>query len=179
MVANFVLMGYGTGAIFGCPAHDQRDLDFARKYGLSVTPVVVPSDAGNAGVAPYEVIDNPLCPLDVADIVFIDPPGTGYSRMVGAAKAEDGWGLEQDAEIVAGFIRAWLTAHRRWASPRYMCGESYGTTRAVAVAGKTFTSKPWLISLRKMLCFAPKSKAATVKRLAGVLGRPRVVPTGT
>ena len=45
MVANFVLMGYGTGAIFGCPAHDQRDLDFARKYGLSVTPVVVPTDA--------------------------------------------------------------------------------------------------------------------------------------
>jgi leucyl-tRNA synthetase len=45
MVANFVLMGYGTGAIFGCPAHDQRDLDFARKYGLPVTPVVIPSGA--------------------------------------------------------------------------------------------------------------------------------------
>src|SRR6476646_6282561 len=45
MVANFVLMGYGTGAIFGCPAHDQRDPDFARKYRLNVTPVVVPSDA--------------------------------------------------------------------------------------------------------------------------------------
>ena len=45
MVANFVLMGYGTGAIFGCPAHDQRDLDFANKYHLAVTPVVVPSDA--------------------------------------------------------------------------------------------------------------------------------------
>jgi leucyl-tRNA synthetase len=44
-VANFVLMDYGTGAIFGCPAHDQRDLDFARKYGLKVTPVVIPSDA--------------------------------------------------------------------------------------------------------------------------------------
>jgi leucyl-tRNA synthetase len=44
-VANFVLMGYGTGAIFGCPAHDQRDLDFARKYDLDVTPVVVPADA--------------------------------------------------------------------------------------------------------------------------------------
>lgn len=43
-VANFILMDYGTGAIFGCPAHDQRDLDFARKYNLSVTPVVVPSD---------------------------------------------------------------------------------------------------------------------------------------
>ena len=45
-VANFILMGYGTGAIFGCPAHDQRDLDFARKYGLEVTPVVRPKDAG-------------------------------------------------------------------------------------------------------------------------------------
>ncbi len=47
-VANFVLMGYGTGAIFGCPAHDQRDIDFARKYGLSVTPVVLPADADAA-----------------------------------------------------------------------------------------------------------------------------------
>ncbi len=47
-VANFVLMEYGSGAIFGCPAHDQRDLDFARKYGLSVTPVVVPTDADAA-----------------------------------------------------------------------------------------------------------------------------------
>ena len=50
-VANFVLMEYGSGAIFGCPAHDQRDLDFARKYGLSVTPVVVPADAEIADFA--------------------------------------------------------------------------------------------------------------------------------
>ena len=47
-VANFVLMGYGTGAIFGCPAHDQRDLDFARKFGLNVYPVVLPPDADAA-----------------------------------------------------------------------------------------------------------------------------------
>ena len=44
-VANFVLMGYGTGAIFGCPAHDQRDFDFATKYGLPIMPVVIPEDA--------------------------------------------------------------------------------------------------------------------------------------
>ena len=50
-VANFILMGYGTGAIFGCPAHDQRDLDFARKYDLEVTPVVLPPDAEPAGVS--------------------------------------------------------------------------------------------------------------------------------
>ncbi len=50
-VANFVLMEYGTGAIFGCPAHDQRDLDFARKYGLPVKPVVIPADADPAAFA--------------------------------------------------------------------------------------------------------------------------------
>jgi leucyl-tRNA synthetase len=50
-IANFVLMEYGTGAIFGCPAHDQRDLDFARKYGLSVTPVVLPKGADAAAFA--------------------------------------------------------------------------------------------------------------------------------
>ncbi len=45
VIANFILMDYGTGAIFGCPAHDQRDLDFARKYDLPVLPVVLPPDA--------------------------------------------------------------------------------------------------------------------------------------
>ena len=49
--ANFVLMGYGEGAIFGCPAHDQRDLDFARKYGLPVIPVVAPPGADPAAFA--------------------------------------------------------------------------------------------------------------------------------
>ena len=98
--------------------------------------VVVPGDAAPAGSAPYQVVENTLCLLDAADLVFIDPPGTGYSRMLGAAKPEDAWGVDADAEIVAEFIKAWLTAEKRWASPRFLCGESYGTTRAVAVAGK-------------------------------------------
>ena len=98
--------------------------------------VVVPSEPEHAGLAPYEVIANPLCPLDICDLVFIDPPGTGYSRMIGEAKPEEGWGLEQDADIVGRFIQTWLTEHKRWASPRFLCGESYGTTRAVAVAGR-------------------------------------------
>jgi leucyl-tRNA synthetase len=54
-IANFVLMEYGTGAIFGCPAHDQRDLDFARKYGLSVTPVVLPTGADAASFSVGDV----------------------------------------------------------------------------------------------------------------------------
>lgn len=97
--------------------------------------IVLP-DAMAAGAGPYAVVDNTLCNLDQTDLVFIDPPGTGYSRMIGTAKPEDAWGVDADAGIVATFITTWLTAHRRWLSPRFVCGESYGTTRAVAVAGK-------------------------------------------
>ena len=98
--------------------------------------LVVPGNGTGAGVGPYEVIDNPACPLDQTDLVFIDPVSTGYSRAMGEAKPEEFWGLDGDATIIAEFIKRWLTEHKRWASPRYMAGESYGTTRAVAVAGK-------------------------------------------
>ncbi len=57
-IANFVLMEYGTGAIFGCPAHDQRDLEFARKYGLCVLPVVLPP---GADAASFTIGDERLC----------------------------------------------------------------------------------------------------------------------
>ena len=57
-IANFVLMDYGTGAIFGCPAHDQRDLDFARKYGLPVIPVVAPKGAGDVAIGTEAYIDD-------------------------------------------------------------------------------------------------------------------------
>ncbi len=98
--------------------------------------LVVPGDGTGAGPAPYPLIDNPLCCLDVTDLVFVDPVGTGYSRALGEAKPEEFWGLDADAQLIADFIKQWLTVHKRWASPRYLAGESYGTTRSVAVAGK-------------------------------------------
>ena len=98
--------------------------------------IVVPGDGTGAGVGPYTVVDNPLCPLDQTDLIFIDPVGTGYSKVLGEMKPEEAWGLDGDAGIIGDFIKRWLTEHKRWASPRYMAGESYGTTRAVAVAGK-------------------------------------------
>jgi len=98
--------------------------------------VKVPSDATPTGPGPYKVIDNAHCNLDITDLVFIDPPGTGFSTVLGETKYAEVWGLEQDAEVIADFIKTWLTTHQRWASPRYLCGESYGTTRAVTVAGK-------------------------------------------
>jgi carboxypeptidase C (cathepsin A) len=96
----------------------------------------VPSDGRSAGAPPFLLVHNPLCPLDATDLVFVDPVGTGYSHALGEAKAEEFWGLDVDAANIAEFLKQWLTDNRRWASPIYLAGESYGTTRAVAVAGK-------------------------------------------
>lgn len=95
---------------------------------------VVMPDTELAGAGPHPVVDNDLCCLDIADLVFIDPPGTGWSKVAGEAKPADAWGVEADAKLFGEVIKDWLTRHRRWGSPRFLCGESYGTTRAVAVA---------------------------------------------
>ena len=113
MVANFVLMGYGTGAIFGCPAHDQRDLDFARKYQLNVTPVVVPSDA------------DPKT-FDVGKEAYVGPGKLANSRFldgmtVEQAKAEVASRLEKDGigeRTVNYRLRDWLVSRQRpWGCP--------------------------------------------------------------
>ena len=99
--------------------------------------VKVKSDASeDDGAAPYRMVDNNHSLLDLTDLVFIDPVGTGYSRVVGKGKVEDYWGLNEDAASVSTFIRQWITEHNRWFSPKYIAGESFGTTRAAAVAKK-------------------------------------------
>jgi leucyl-tRNA synthetase len=113
MVANFVLMGYGTGAIFGCPAHDQRDLDFARKYALPVTAVVVPSDA------------DPKT-FDVGKEAYTGPGKLANSRFldgmtVEAAKAEVASRLEKAGigkRTTNYRLRDWLVSRQRpWGCP--------------------------------------------------------------
>ena len=97
--------------------------------------VKVDSDAKeDDGAAPYELVTNNYGILDLTDLVFIDPIGTGYSRVIGKGKNEDYWGLTEDANSVAKFMRQWITENKRWNSPKYIAGESYGTTRAAAVA---------------------------------------------
>ena len=97
--------------------------------------VKVNSDAiKDDGVAPYNIITNKNGLLDLTDLVFIDPVGTGYSRVVGKGKVEQYWGLNEDAASIAKFMRQWITEHNRWLSPKYIAGESFGTTRAAAVA---------------------------------------------
>ena len=92
-------------------------------------------DEGFMPPPPYKLVDNSHTWLDLGDIVLIDPVGTGYSRAVDPADNEKYWGLEEDLEAVGEFIRLYLSRNKRWASPLYLVGESYGTTRAAGLAG--------------------------------------------
>ncbi|WP_033072887.1 S10 family peptidase [Sphingopyxis sp. MWB1] len=98
--------------------------------------VAIPSDARDDGAPPYPIVDNPDALLDVTDMVFIDPPGTGFSHLIGDADPKDYYGVTQDAKAVAEVIRRWLNDNGRWNSPKYLGGESYGTTRSAAVANQ-------------------------------------------
>ena len=84
---------------------------------------------------PYEVIDNPDCLLDVADLVIIDPVGTGYGVLFDPEHAKDFFGIEEDAEALLTFIEGWCHRYNRWLSPKYLAGESYGCTRSATAAG--------------------------------------------
>ena len=92
--------------------------------------VDVPSDPVNPGPPPYRLVPNPQTLLPYADLVFVDPVGTGYSHAMGEKKDRDFWGVDEDAESMAAFVREYLSRHNRWGSPKYLIGESYGTTRA-------------------------------------------------
>lgn len=95
--------------------------------------LVLPSEGDDDGAAPYDIRSNPHTLLDAADLVFIDPIGTGYSRALGDADPQQFWGVREDAASLGKFIRGWLTENRRWNSPKYLIGESYGTTRIGAL----------------------------------------------
>lgn len=83
--------------------------------------------------APFDVVDNKDSILDTTDLVFIDPVGTGYSKAEGKKEGKDFWGVDSDKKAMAEFIRLWLTKAERWNSPKFLAGESYGTTRSAAV----------------------------------------------
>ena len=95
---------------------------------------VVTPNVGQQAPPPYPLEDNEYTLLDKADIVMIDPVGTGFSRPAGEATGADFWGLDEDARSLTQFIRRFLSEYERWNSPRYLLGESYGTTRSVVLA---------------------------------------------
>src|SRR5436190_135649 len=92
-------------------------------------------DVGHAAKPPYRLVDNENTLLDVTDLVFIDPVTTGFSRAIPFKDAEKFHGVDADVQSVGEFIRLWTTRYARWASPKFLAGESYGTTRAAGLSG--------------------------------------------
>ena len=92
-------------------------------------------DAGALLPPPYKLVDNDVSLLDISDLVFIDPVSTGYSRAVPGEAPKQFHGVTEDVESVADFIRLYATRNKRWSSPKFLAGESYGTTRAAGLSG--------------------------------------------
>jgi carboxypeptidase C (cathepsin A) len=95
---------------------------------------VVTADNSHTPAAPYPVVNNDFSLLDVSDLVFIDAPGTGFSRISGKDREKAFYGVDQDAQAFADFIAQFLAKYGRWNSPKYVFGESYGTTRSAVLA---------------------------------------------
>ena len=119
--------------------------------------IKVPSDATDDGAPPYNIVDNKLSPLSDADLVFIDPVGTGYSRAIGCHKGEEFWGVNEDPKIIAEFIRRWITDSKRWNSPRYILGESYGGIRGPLLISELRSGDITPIEINGLLMVAPAS----------------------
>ncbi|MCC5787242.1 MAG: hypothetical protein JJU33_11145 [Phycisphaerales bacterium] len=96
---------------------------------------VLMDDEGMPLPPPGRVVDNEFSWLDLTDMVFIDPVGTGYSRAEEGVRPTEFFGLREDIEAVGEFIRLWVTRNERWSSPKFLIGESYGTTRAAGLSG--------------------------------------------
>ena len=96
--------------------------------------VSFPGDGTQPFTPPARLINNESSILDVCDLVFIDPISTGYSRAVKKEDAKDFHGIDSDIESVGEFIRKWVSENKRWDSPKYLCGESYGGIRAAGLA---------------------------------------------
>jgi carboxypeptidase C (cathepsin A) len=90
---------------------------------------------GSSPHPPYRLVDNTYSLLDATDLVFIDPVTTGYSRAVNEEEEKQFHEFQKDIESVAEFIRLYCSRYQRWASPKFLIGESYGTTRAGGLAG--------------------------------------------
>jgi carboxypeptidase C (cathepsin A) len=145
-------MGYVayTQAAAGDPA--RRPVTFAYNGGPGSSAVwlhmgalgprrIVTTDAGPTPPAPYRVVDNAYSLLDKTDLVLIDPVGTGISRAVGEAKDKDFWGVDPDIDSVSRFIKQYVSDNNRWNSPKYLLGESYGTTRSAGIVDRLQTKE--------------------------------------
>jgi carboxypeptidase C (cathepsin A) len=118
---------------------------------------VITAEDTHTAAAPYRMVDNAYSLLDASDLVFIDAPGTGFGKVVGKDKEKAFYGVDADADAFADFINQFLSKYGRWNSPKYLFGESYGTTRSAVLANLLQTQKlidlNGVILLSQILCF--------------------------
>jgi carboxypeptidase C (cathepsin A) len=118
---------------------------------------VITADNSHTPAAPYRIVDNAYSLLDVSDLVFIDAPGTGFGKVVGKDPEKAFYGVDPDADAFADFITQFLSKYGRWNSPKYLFGESYGTTRSAVLArllqGEKAIDLNGVILMSQILCF--------------------------
>ncbi len=122
-------------------------------------------DAGEVGRAPYRLLDNHETILRHADLVVVDAMTTGYSRPVPGAKKDRHHGLVADRDLIAAFIIDWITRNDRWTSPIHLAGESYGTTRASAVAARLMDR--YYVAVAGLSLISPVLDFGTLRFTAG------------
>jgi len=138
--------GNGAKSAGGTPALRKRPITFSFNGGPGSSSVwlhlgvlgprrVVLTDDGELPPPPFRLTDNQYSILDETDLVFIDPVSTGYSRAVDGQKPKEWHEFRKDIESVGDFIRLYTTRYNRWLSPKFLIGESYGTTRAAGLSG--------------------------------------------
>lgn len=100
---------------------------------------IVTADDSHTPAAPYDLVNNGYSLLDASDLVFVDAPGTGFSRIAGKDKEKAFYGVDQDAHAFAEFVKGFLSRYGRWNSPKYLFGESYGTPRSAVLVNELET----------------------------------------
>jgi carboxypeptidase C (cathepsin A) len=154
------LIGFTAYMKDGVTDFDDRPLTFAYNGGPGSSSMwlhmgaigpkrVVLNDPNTVPPAPYKYEDNKYSILDVTDLVIIDPVGTGLSKPVGKAKGKDFWGVNEDIKSISEFIYQYMLENNRLNSPKFLLGESYGTTRSAGVSD--FLSEKMGISLNGII----------------------------
>ena len=123
------------------------------------------ADAGSPVAPPYRLLDNHETLLRHADLVMVDAMTTGYSRPTPGAKPDRHHGLEADRDLIAAFVIDWLTRNDRWTSPIHLAGESYGTTRASAVAARLMDR--YYVAVAGIALISPVLDFGTLRFTAG------------
>ncbi len=140
----YASMGYVAYTRDGVTDPSTRPITFAYNGGPGSSSIwlhmgalgprrIVTTDAAATPPPPYKVVDNAYSIIDRTDLVMIDPVGTGFSKAVGEAKDKDFFGVDPDIESMSRFITEYVNENNRWNSPKYLLGESYGTTRSAGM----------------------------------------------